>query len=96
MKIHLVSDLHLECEHQELPGGEVLILAGDIAESRTIARHKKGFEQDPAGILTGNPYRAWIFFKNELIFESSLFSKVAINEPSKSIVIPLILNTSSF
>ena len=65
MKIHLVSDLHLECEHQELPGGEVLILAGDIAESRTIARHKKGFEQDPAGILTGNPYRAWTFFKEE-------------------------------
>lgn len=34
MKISLVSDLHLEHGYQELPGGEVLILAGDICESR--------------------------------------------------------------
>ena len=40
MKINIVSDLHLECEPQTLPGGEVLILAGDIAEYRTL-------KQDP-------------------------------------------------
>ena len=34
MKINLVSDLHLENGYQELPGGEVLILAGDICEGR--------------------------------------------------------------
>jgi Icc-related predicted phosphoesterase len=39
MKINLVSDLHLEFGYQELPGGEVLILAGDIAESRSIRKH---------------------------------------------------------
>lgn len=39
MKISLVSDLHLEFGYQELPGGEVLILAGDIAEARSISKH---------------------------------------------------------
>jgi hypothetical protein len=38
MKISVVSDLHLECGYQELPGGEVLILAGDIAEARSIRK----------------------------------------------------------
>jgi Icc-related predicted phosphoesterase len=39
MKISLVSDLHLEFGYQELPGGDVLILAGDIAEARSISKH---------------------------------------------------------
>jgi Icc-related predicted phosphoesterase len=39
MKINLVSDLHLEYGYQELPGGEVLILAGDICEARDF--HKE-------------------------------------------------------
>lgn len=38
MKISLVSDLHLEFDYQPLPGGEVLILAGDIAEERSLSR----------------------------------------------------------
>lgn len=36
MKISLVSDIHAEFGYQELPGGEVLILAGDICELRTL------------------------------------------------------------
>lgn len=36
MIVSLVSDLHLEFGYQELPGGDVLILAGDICESRTL------------------------------------------------------------
>ena len=36
MKIELASDLHLEFGPLELPGGEVLILAGDICEYRTL------------------------------------------------------------
>ena len=39
MKVSLVSDLHLEFGYQEMPGGEVLILAGDIAEARSISKH---------------------------------------------------------
>lgn len=38
MKIHLLSDLHLEFGYQELPGGDVLILAGDICEVGTLVR----------------------------------------------------------
>lgn len=39
MKISLVSDLHLEFGYQTLPGGDVLILAGDIAEARSVQKH---------------------------------------------------------
>jgi Icc-related predicted phosphoesterase len=43
MKISLVSDLHLDVSgYLELPGGDVLILAGDICE---VARLRKEFRQ---------------------------------------------------
>jgi Icc-related predicted phosphoesterase len=38
MKISYVSDLHLEFGYQTLPGGEVLILAGDICEARSYIK----------------------------------------------------------
>lgn len=38
MKINVVSDIHLETGYQELPGGEVLVLAGDIGEARDTHR----------------------------------------------------------
>jgi hypothetical protein len=38
MKINLVSDLHLEFAPMTLPGGDVLILSGDIAEARAVLR----------------------------------------------------------
>jgi Icc-related predicted phosphoesterase len=40
MKIELASDLHLEFGPLELPGGEVLILAGDICEYRTLKKRQ--------------------------------------------------------
>jgi len=63
MKISLVSDLHLEFGYQELPGGEVLILAGDIAEARSISKHrraKKMFDDQP-----DKKYACSEFFKYE-------------------------------
>lgn len=36
MKINLVSDIHTEFGYQSLPGGDVLILAGDVCEARTL------------------------------------------------------------
>jgi Icc-related predicted phosphoesterase len=40
MKLNIVSDLHLDVSgYQELPGGEILILSGDIAEVRNIRNH---------------------------------------------------------
>ena len=40
MKIELASDLHLEFGPLALPGGEVLILAGDICEYRTFKKRQ--------------------------------------------------------
>lgn len=64
MKINLVSDLHLEFAHQELPGGEVLILAGDTAECRNILRHHREYQTDPANIMAADR-RCWTFFEEE-------------------------------
>lgn len=36
MKVNLVSDLHLERGEAELPGGELLIIAGDACEARQL------------------------------------------------------------
>jgi Icc-related predicted phosphoesterase len=40
MKVELASDLHLEFGPLELPGGDVLILAGDICEYRTFKKRQ--------------------------------------------------------
>lgn len=47
MKISYVSDLHLEFSDLELPGGEVLILAGDICEVKNVRPNS----YDPNGIM---------------------------------------------
>lgn len=65
MKINLVSDLHLELGYQELPGGELLILSGDIAEARTILKAKSGYEADTAKVMDNHFYRGWEFFVDE-------------------------------
>jgi Icc-related predicted phosphoesterase len=63
LKISLCSDLHLEFDYQELPGGEVLILAGDIAEARSIRKdhHSTKLVQDTPNTV----YRCSEFFKWE-------------------------------
>ena len=38
MKISFMSDLHLEFGYQPLPGGDVLILAGDVCEARSYIK----------------------------------------------------------
>lgn len=51
MRINVISDLHLEFSDLELPGGEVLILSGDVCE----AKHVKA-EYDINNILNeGSP-----------------------------------------
>lgn len=61
-KISLVSDLHLECGYQELPGGEVLILAGDICEARDLKKDFHGTR-----LLDAEPgsYKWYDFFYKE-------------------------------
>lgn len=63
MKISLVSDLHLEFGYQSLPGGDVLILAGDVAEARSISKHHHSTK-----LLSDEPdehYRCSEFFYHE-------------------------------
>jgi Icc-related predicted phosphoesterase len=62
LKISLCSDLHLEHCYQELPGGDVLILAGDICEYRTLKKefHKTKLEDRVLGKL-----KSYDFFYNE-------------------------------
>ena len=63
MKVSLVSDLHLEFGYQEMAGGEVLILAGDIAEARSIRKHHHSTK-----LVQDTPieeFRCSEFFKHE-------------------------------
>jgi Icc-related predicted phosphoesterase len=66
MRVNVISDLHLEFGDLELPGGDVLILSGDICESRTLRKHK----YDPNNTLGESPSgkrtdRAARFFHEE-------------------------------
>lgn len=70
MKISVVSDLHLECGYQELPGGEVLLLVGDIAESRTLKREfhsTKSVDRKP-GIFPCSDFFEYECAKYEKVF----------------------------
>jgi len=62
MKISLVSDLHLEFGYQELLGGDVLILAGDIAEARTL---RKEFHQTKLLDRVPGAFKTYDFFYSE-------------------------------
>jgi len=66
MKIQYCSDLHLEWGGVTLPGGEVLILAGDVCESRKVVRHKQAWElltaEEQADPKYVELYRCWTFW----------------------------------
>lgn len=61
--ITVVSDLHIEFGYQELPGGEVLIVAGDLAEARSIKRHFHSTK--PVGSTPSHAYRCSDFIEHE-------------------------------
>ena len=62
MQVNLMSDLHMEFSYQELPGGEVLILAGDMCELRTLYR-----EFNATKLLDHKPgaFKSYDFFYHE-------------------------------
>lgn len=56
MKINLVSDMHLNFSDIELPGGEVLIMAGDIME----AGHLRVADNAKKDVFLADRYRRFI------------------------------------
>jgi Icc-related predicted phosphoesterase len=62
MKINFVSDLHLEFGPQTLPGGDVLILAGDICEARSLSKDYHSTKPEP---YTPGAFRYYDFFETE-------------------------------
>lgn len=70
MKISYCSDTHLEFGYQTLPGGDVLILAGDICESRSMQKdYKRSIDVDHA---PGN-FPCWDFFNVECAKYNKVF-----------------------
>lgn len=60
--VQLLSDLHLEWGYQSLPGGDVLILSGDICEYRTL---KKQFHSTKLLDRVPGSLNAYDFFYHE-------------------------------
>ncbi len=56
MKINLVSDMHLNFDDINLPGGDVLIMAGDIME----AGHLRQADNDQRNTFIADRYRRFI------------------------------------
>ena len=69
LKVSFLSDLHLEFGYQSLPGGDVLILAGDICEARNI---QKDFNALKPETYEPGKFPHWDFFK----FECAKYNKV--------------------
>ncbi len=63
MKIYLISDLHLDVSgHLELPGGDVLIVAGDACEAKTL---RQEFHSTKVLPYTGGSFPCYDFFHIE-------------------------------
>ena len=70
MKISLISDLHLDIsKHLEMPGGDVLIIAGDACEARELVKEHHSTRILP---YTGGSFPCYDFFE----FECAKYKKV--------------------
>ena len=70
MIISLVSDIHLDVsKHLELPGGDVLIIAGDACEARELVKEHHSTKVLP---YTGGSFPCYDFFE----FECAKYKKV--------------------
>lgn len=70
LTISLVSDLHLEFGYQEMPGGDVLILAGDMCEYRTL---NKQFHSTRVLPYIPGKMNAYDFFHHECAKYTQVF-----------------------
>jgi predicted phosphodiesterase len=70
MKITIISDLHIDLSgHLHLPGGEVLIVAGDACETRDLVKEYHSTKVLP---YTGGQFPCYDFFE----FECAKYDKV--------------------
>ena len=70
MNIQFLSDLHLDIsKHLELPGGDVLIVAGDACEARELVSEHHSTKELP---YTGGKFPCYDFFE----FECAKYKKV--------------------
>jgi Icc-related predicted phosphoesterase len=71
MNITLLSDLHLDISgYMELPGGDVLILAGDICEVKELS---KEFHSTKLIDRTPGAYPCWDFFEYQVTKYKKVF-----------------------
>ena len=71
MKINLVSDLHLDIsKYLDLPGGDVLILAGDICEAKSLSReyHQTKLSDRDPGHFPCHDFFEYVVPKYEKVF----------------------------
>jgi Icc-related predicted phosphoesterase len=77
MRIDYCSDLHLEFGYVALPGGDVLILAGDICEERSL---RKQFRDTRLVDHDDGAYRYMDFFERECAKYKKVFMVVGNHE----------------
>jgi Icc-related predicted phosphoesterase len=65
MRVNVISDLHLEFAPLQLPGGDVLILAGDVCELRSLKKDITAKKPPDWKLATGKEWRFQRFFEVE-------------------------------
>jgi Icc-related predicted phosphoesterase len=65
MRVNVISDLHLEFAPLELPGGDVLILAGDVCELRSLKKDVLAEKPEDWKLSSGREWRCQRFFEVE-------------------------------
>jgi predicted phosphohydrolase len=65
MQISVISDIHLEFGPLRLPGGEVLVLAGDACELRSLQRDNESQKSSNWTLMEERLYRHQRFFEVE-------------------------------
>ena len=73
MRINVISDLHLEFAPLELPGGDVLILAGDVCELRSLKKDVNAKKPPDWKQATGKEWRFQRFFEVECAKYNTVF-----------------------
>lgn len=86
LKVNFVDDLHLEWGYQVMPGGDVLILAGDICEAARTLKDFKGQRNNNAEYEPGSKTRFRDFFEIECAKYNKVFYVMGNHEHYNSVI----------